>query len=115
VQPSLRKTLVDSHVAAVAIAILIFAFVSQAAFALWGPADRVLLFLIVAGSIRDNPGLAPAPDYLTRQMLLTILTNLLSALMNLAAAWLLSRWVYGTGPLRSLGNYRGKLSRKTNA
>jgi hypothetical protein len=118
VQASLRKVLIDSYVAAVAIAVLIFFsldFVAKAVFALWEPALGAVLFLITAVTIRDIPYISRTLDPLTRHYLLTVLSNILLALANLSAAWLIFRWIYGTGPLRSLSTYRDKLSRKTDA
>jgi hypothetical protein len=115
VQDSLRKALIDSHVAAVAIAVLFFVSAGEAVVALWEPAWRGISFLTTAVAIRDVPYASRATDFVTRMMLLTTLTNLLLSLANLAAAWLFSRWTYGAGPLSSLGHYRGKLSRKTHA
>jgi hypothetical protein len=37
-----------------------------------------------------------------------------NASMNLLAAWFLSRWVYGIGPLRCLSKYRPRLTRRTH-
>lgn len=117
-EPSLRKVLIDSHVAVVAIAVLFFySFfsVARAVFALWTPALEVVFFLATAIAIRGIPYTSRTLDPLTRLYLLTTFSNILFALAYLAAAWLLSCWVYGTGPLRSLGNYRNKFSRKTDA
>jgi hypothetical protein len=114
-QNSLRKTLIDSHVAAIAIAVLIFTCVAEAFFAVWYPVERFLSSLLTAVATGDIPYIPRAVDALTRVNLLAAFTQLVSALSVLAAAWLLSRWIYGTGPLRSLGAYQGKLSRKTHA
>ena len=118
---SLRKALIDSHVAAITIAILLFSSLSVAFIALWGPANGVLYFL--ASEAAGKPHFANLNlDYATRRMLSEELTNLpvwlsflVSALVCILAAWLLSRWTYGVGPLRALGTYRDKLSRKTHA
>lgn len=116
---SLRKVLIDSHVAAVTIAMLIFFSAVEAVFALWEPVSQVVsylitavAYLITAVAIRDIPSFPVTRSYVTSSMLPITFTILLLALANLAAAWLLSRWVYGVGPLRSLGNLRNKLLRK---
>ena len=117
-ESSLRKSLIDSHVAAAAIAILFFCSfysVSKALLALFYPASQAVLFLITAVAIRDMSYIRHSFDPLTRMKLLTALFNIFSALADMAAAWLLSHWIYGTGPLRTLGNYRGKLTRNANA
>jgi uncharacterized membrane protein len=118
VQASLRKVLIDSHVAAVVVAFLIFyslSFAIKAFSALWRPAFTAFMFLITAVAIRGIPYIHRTLDPLTRLNLLIALSNLLIALAMWAAAWLLSRWVYGTGLLRTLSSYRSKLSRKTHA
>jgi hypothetical protein len=118
VPASLRKVLIDSHVGAIAIAVLIFFFaesVTRAIFALKYPAFQLVFFLIEAVAIRGIPYIPRTLDPYNFLMLLCSLSYLLFAMIILAAAWLFSHWVYGTGPLRALGNYRGILSRKTHA
>jgi hypothetical protein len=116
VPASLRKVLIDSHVAAVTIAILIFTSIATAIEALWYPAWRILSILIADVSTHDISISLRALDSITLDVNLTVTFSfLLFAPINLAAAWLLSRWVYGTGPLRVLGNYRGILLRKKHA
>ena len=116
-QGSLRKALIDSHVAAVIIAVLLFSSLSTAFMALWGFADGVLYFL--AAEAAGKASFADVNlEYATSRMLSEALDNLpvrlsllVSALACMLAAWLLSRWTYGVGPLRTLGSYRDKLSR----
>jgi cation transporter-like permease len=118
VPASLRKVLIDSHVAAVAIAVLIFfsaESVTRAVFVLKDPAFRLVYWLIEAVAIRDIPYIPRTLDPNTFLMLLCSISYFLFAMTQIAAAWLLSRWVYGTGPLRVLGNYRGILLRKIHA
>lgn len=112
---ALRKVLIESHVAAIAVAVLIFFSVAQIINAVWMPALYAVYFLLTAIAIRIIPYLPNSPDVITRQTWLNSFINLFSALASLAAAWALSRQVYGTGPLRMLGSYREKLSRKTDA
>jgi hypothetical protein len=120
-QSSLREALIDSHVAAIAIAVLLFSSVSAAFMALWGPADFALSILASEAAIK--PSLADMNlEYVASRIvseapynLPVWLSLLASALACLFAAWLLSRWTYGVGPLRALGSYRDKLSRKTHA
>jgi hypothetical protein len=119
--PSLRKTLADSHVAAVTIAVLLFSSISAAFMALWGFIDGALYTL--AAEAAAKPSLADLNlDYATSRMLSEAMDNLpvtlslmVSAFVCMFAAWLLSRWTYGVGPLRTLGSYRDRLSRKTHA
>jgi len=116
VQAFLRKVLIDSHVAAVTIAMLIFTSIATAIGALWYPSWRILSILITAVSTHDISDIPRDLDTLTHDENLAVsLFILLFALINLAAVWLLSRWIYGAGPLRSLGRYKEKLTRKTHA
>jgi hypothetical protein len=118
VQASLRKVLIDSHVAAITIVVLIFysaVFFTKLAFAMSEPALEVVFYIATAVAIRGIPSAPVTRYYITDYLLPATLPNLLFALIALAGAWLLSSWVYGTGPLRTLSNYRNKLSRKTNA
>ena len=111
-QDSLRKALIDSHVVAITIAILIFSSLEAALLALWSDADILLTNLANTGSPFN---LHFTVVFLTGNLLPVTLSSLFLALINLLAAWLLSRWTYGVGPLRSLGSYRDKLSRKIHA
>lgn len=111
----LRKVLIDSHVASVTIAVLIYWSVGAGFFALWYPFYHLGSFLITAILIRDIPYMPHTPDLPTLQNLLNSLFHLFSALTCIAAACLLSRWTYGTGVLRAFGSYRDKLARKKHA
>jgi hypothetical protein len=117
-QSSLRKALIDSHVAAIAIAVMfvaVFSYTASALSALWKPALQVLDFLMTAVAIRGVPSMTLTSRYMTDYMFPVALAYLLLASTNLCGAWLLSRWVYGAGPLCALGQYKGKLSRNTHA
>ena len=111
-KPSLRKILADSHVAAVAIAVFLLWFLDLGFRSLWEPLFRTASYLFTAVAIFDIPyfTLNGADHFL----LIMTFSNLIYALINLTAAWLLSRWVYGVGPLRSLGAYRNKLIRSNH-
>ena len=94
---SLRKTLIDSHVAAIAIAALL-------AFSLGGAAllcfPRFPHCVIPHGAIATNdiPYVPRTLDFVTHQLSLQdTLLSLFRRLSNLAAAWFVSRWFYGTG------------------
>ena len=100
--PSLRKILADSHVSAVAIAVLLFRSLDSAIWILWGPLSMAILTF---------PNF-PRTDRFTSFITISYLFN---SLVYLAAAWLLSRWVYGKGPLRSLSQYRTILTRRNDA
>ena len=120
-QASLRKVLIDSHVAAIMIAVLLFSSFIAAGLALWGPANGVLYFLATEAAGKPpfaHPNLDDATRYLLSEELQNLpvtLSILVEALAAVLAAYLLSRWAYGVGPLRALGSYRDKLPRKTHA
>jgi hypothetical protein len=115
-QDSLRKALIDSHVAAIAIAILLAGAIESVFIALLDPASRVLSFLTIALVANSPPYMPRTLDYASRSISLQLpLLNLSVAVNNLACGWLLSLWVYGKGPIRILGNYRDKPTRKKDA
>ena len=115
VKLSLRKILADSHVSAVAIAVLLFRSLDSAFWALWGPLSRVVSFLFTAVAILDIPYFSYTLDLKDRFTLFFTFSYLFNSLVYLAAAGLLSRWVYGIGPLCSLSKYRTRLARRNNA
>lgn len=106
---SLREILADSHVAAIAVAVLLLWFLDGAFRAVWTPGSRVVSFLFTAIAIFDIPYFSPTLTIADRSILIMAFSYLYSAIVSLSAAWLLSRWVYGVGPLRSLTGYRDKL------
>jgi hypothetical protein len=114
VKPSLRKILADSHVSAIAIAVLLFRSLDSAFWALLGPLSPAAIFLFKAVAILDIPYFSrtlTVSDHLT---LYVALSNLFNSFIYLAAAVLLSRYVYGMGPLRSLSKYRSRLARRNH-
>jgi hypothetical protein len=114
---SLRKALIDSHVAAIAIAILLFGFFEEATYAFWEPGCDIFAFLVgsVAMKIHVISYIPVDPDSLTQKMLRHSATDLVYAMANLTGVWFLSLLMYGVGPLRVLGNYKDNLSRKRDA
>lgn len=112
-KPSIREILAKSHVAAIAVALLLVWSVESLLWSLWKPLYRLSIFLVTAVSILGVPS-----DSLTgadRLMSVTSLAYLFSALCCVAAAWLLSRWVYGAGPLSSLMRYRTSVAWRDHA
>ena len=107
---SLRVTLAESHVAAVTIAVLLLWSLDGAFRALWDPAFSAVRFLFTAVAIFDIPYFSPTFTMVDQLMLVTTLSYLYSAIVSFSAAWLLSRWVYGAGPLRTLTSYRSQLT-----
>jgi len=114
-QTSLRKVLVDSHVAAITIAVLIFIAVGNLYSAIGYPALRGVQFLITAIGESELPYIPHRLDLGTFFEYLGPLTGLLHAVVAFGGAWLVSHWVYGVGPLRALMNSRETLSRKSHA
>jgi len=111
-KPSLRKILADSHIAAIAIAVLLFWMLSSAFRAPWDPLSRAADFLFTAVAIGGVPYIPSKLDFADRLMLFTTVTYFFTALISFGVAWLLSRWVYRVGPFRSLSNYRTQLVRR---
>jgi hypothetical protein len=111
VKSSLRKILAESHVSAIAIAVLLFWSLDSAFRALLGPLFRAVTFLFTAVAILDIPYFSRTLTIADRFTLIITSAYLFNALVYLTAAGLLSRWVYGLGPLRSLSIYRTKLVR----
>jgi hypothetical protein len=109
VKRSIRETLADSHVAAVSIAVLLLWSLDGAFHALWPLIFGALKFLFTAIAILDIPYFSSTPTIEDRIMLITASAYLYSAAVSLSAAWILSRWMYGVGPLRTLVGYRSNL------
>ena len=107
-KPSLRQVSADYHVSAVAIAVLICWSLYWGFMALWNPVVRAADFLVTAVAILGIPHESVTFTPYDR---VSTLAFLFDAFACLAAAWLLSLWVYGTGPLRSLTKCRTRLTR----
>jgi hypothetical protein len=111
---SFRQTLADSFVSAIAIALLLFWSIDWALRALWWPLLCSVEFVATAVAVRDIPFISPKLDVSDRYMLMNTCFFFVNAVIALAAAWILSRWVYGEGPLRSLRSYRERLARSSH-
>ena len=108
-KPSLRQVLADSHVAAVAIAVFLLWSLDAAFSALWPPLSHALQFVFTAIAILDIPYFSRTLTVADRSMLTISLAYFYSSVVSLFAAWLLSKCIYGTGPLQALGRYRSRL------
>ncbi|PYV16834.1 MAG: hypothetical protein DMG21_10395 [Acidobacteria bacterium] len=113
-KPSLRKVLAESHISAVAIVVLLFFSVASLLGALSGPFSRVVRFLFTAIAIEAMPYFSRDVTPADRVMLVISLSYVFSGLVSLAAAWLLSRWIYGVGPVQGLSTYRQALARRNH-
>lgn len=99
---SLRKMLAASHVAAATIAILLFLSLEGFYVAAFQAVRRVVFFQL--------PTNYQSPNYrgqfeLTDPWMWTVaIEGIVSAFAIIFSAWLLSRWIYGVNPLRSLAS-----------
>lgn len=113
----LRKILADSHVSAIAIAVLLFWALDSAFWALWGPLSRATSFLFKAVAILDIPyflhfvgiftspvagwisrkqygGLVPGTNSLPGFSLQDALPELVRFVLLLLVWYVLLRWLY---------------------
>jgi hypothetical protein len=110
VTPSLRKALADTHVSAVAVAVLLLLSFGRLIHALLVPFSRILDLLLMAIAVQGSPSVSfTVAD---RLMLAITLAGLFKASAGLAAAWLLARWVHGVGPFRCLITLRAAWPRR---
>lgn len=99
---SLRTVLAESHVSDVAIAALLLHSLNSAFLALWLPISRAATFICTAIAILDVPYYSRTLNAVDRMQLTELWGNFISALSAVASAWVLSRWIHGVGPIRSL-------------
>jgi hypothetical protein len=99
---SLRQVLKDSHVAFVAIALLLLWSLGDLFHGLWDPVSRLGGFFLFAIAIRDIPYFSFTLTTADRLRLIISGYFLYGAVASFSAAWLLSRWVYGMSPVRTL-------------
>jgi len=113
VKQHLRDILAESHISAIAISILLLWSLSSAFLALGQPFVALADYLVTAVAIVGIP--SSGPITLGDKVMLFITGQyLLSASMSFAAACVLSRWAYGTGPFRSLSQFRNAILRNGN-
>lgn len=106
---SFRRSLAASHTAAVAIAVLLLWSVVSLFSALSSPAVSLASYLVYAFVTLDFRFYSS-----NRFMLPTATLFLAIACIEILAAWLLSRWVYGEGPLRALRYAWSNVLRREN-
>lgn len=111
----LTQALADSNVSAVAIALLLLWSLDATFRGLWDPAYRVGTFVLTAIAIWDIPYHSPTLSAIDRLTLISTFYFLYSAIACLSAAWLVARWVYGMGPLRSLAACLSRFMGSRNA
>lgn len=111
VKPSLRKILADSHISAVAIVVLLF-WSLESLFLSVGFPLYLAAGSLFCGFITRSPVPRTLPD---RDVLNAVFWYLVYAFIYFVAASLLSQWVHGEGPFRTLGKYRIRLARRNHA
>lgn len=111
---SVRKTLVDSHVAAATIAILLFLSLEGFYVAAFQIVRFLVNFFELAANHQSSNNLGQF-EFADPWMWTVAMEGIVSVLAIVVSAWLLSHWVYGVNPLRSLASYRHRLSRKSHA
>jgi len=99
-KPRFRKALENSRVGAVAIALLLLWTFDAAFSALWEPLYRLCSYLVTAILIRDIPLFSYGFE--ERRMLTNAAVYFIAMVSDIGAAWLVSHWIYGAGPLCSL-------------
>jgi hypothetical protein len=114
VKPSLREILANSHVATVAIAVLLLRSCDSGVRGLGRPLFRAVDFLVNVVAIGGIP-YGSSPTLGEWLALIPSFAYLFRAVLTLAAAWILSHWVFGVDPLRSLSECRTRLARKNDA
>jgi hypothetical protein len=109
-----RKALRDSHVAAIASAILLLQLIDSF-FVAVEPAPSHIFYLLVRNvEMRYDPFFHPPvespPLYLL--LWLNIVCSVTSILLSFFVTWMLCKWTYGTSPLKTLAELRRSLSAK---
>ena len=113
----LRDVLRESHVGAITIALLLFLAcdaLQMAVTFLWATVWPLVNPLIASHSQLNVVWSALAVSRMAWFALPNAISALLSAAAGLLGAWLVARWVYGTGPLHVLAGERTRFKRKTH-
>jgi len=77
--------------------------------ALWHPFWRVLTFVGTAIAIRDMPYISSGFTKTDWLLLFTPLLYLVECVVSLSAALVISRWLFGRGPLGALSSYKAAM------
>ena len=104
---SFQTALIDSHVAAATIAVLLLWSLESVFQALWHWVAYVAKWIFLAVAVLDIPSFSAGR--LERLELIISARRFYSALAGFAAARLLSHFLYGVGPLSNLASYRTKI------
>jgi hypothetical protein len=110
---SLRKSLAESHVAAIAIAILMF-WASGGLVSIVGPLfEAVVRFLFFAvGAVDLSFGLTAFRDLRNEYQVLGL--GIAFSLLEFVGAFLVAKFVYGAGPIAVLVKYGAHLGRNNH-
>jgi hypothetical protein len=111
---TMRSALAQSHVAALAIAVLLISSVEALCRALWPLFSRILEFIFKAIEMLNVPYIGSLIVGYSATFALTIM-EVVYFLAGLTAAIAVSRWVYGMGPFRSLIMVCSNSLRRKNA
>lgn len=113
---SLRHTLADSHIAAIAIAVLFLFALRESGALLSHLLSDLVDSVAEAIAASDLAALRGAYQLLTVPIMLSVsLIVVFMVLASVVAACLLSYWVYGAGPFRGLRRYYTESARRKNA
>ena len=110
-RPTFRGVLADSHIGEVSIAVLLLRALESGVRAIPGPLFRFADFLFTAVAIRGIPYGSGTSILIDLAIPIAYLAEAMTAF---AAAWLVSRWVYGMGPFCSLSKCRARLGRRSD-
>ena len=102
--------LADSHIAAVAIVVLLMRSLDSGVRAIGPPLLPVVDFLITAVAIRGIPSGFGNFGFTYWLSQIPTFNHLLNPLISLGAACALSQWVYKLGPFRILSECRVRLA-----
>jgi hypothetical protein len=116
VKSTFRGVLTDSHIAAVAIVVLLVSSITYGWLALSYLLVLAGVFLFSLASEvstwwRDCLMLSSGTLF-DREFFVMALEYLFRSLVVFGAAWIVSRCVYGAGPLSSLSQYRARVARR---
>lgn len=112
---SVREVLAQSHVAAVTVAVLVFVAFNASFSTVWPHVLEAITFVATAIAILDVPYFSTEITSYDKVVAFRMCTEFYTAVVAFSAAWVLSKWVYGVGPLRCLSEYRKRLLEGRNA
>ena len=110
----LRSALADSHVSTIALSVLLVWALDLFFRGVWRPLATVAEFLATAIAIRGIPyssGRFTSQDMIFLAWMLSYIVN---ASLTVSAAWLLSKWVYGIGPIPAIARDLEAFQRRKN-